>query len=312
MKNNNGGFASIIAIVVVAVVMVLWVMAFFTKLYSIDNGNVWVLVYRAWQNQKWVSETPLTPGYWFRSLWTESVQEYPVYQQFVIWTSSNKEGWVDDTSMIAKSKEWMVINVNTALSFTLDPVKIPDLYVRFKTNIETIQNNFIKNEVRKALNDVMTQYSAEDIYSVKQTEITGKVQKLLEDRLGPVGIIIQQYTINEANPPKAVVDAINQKMVVSQNAGTAEQQLRVVKMQAEQAVAKAKWEAEARIAAATAEAEAIKIQAQAIESQWGWNYVKLKWVEAWQAGGSKVPTYVTSNDGQSFLFNQNNIEKSTN
>ena len=64
-----------------------------------------------------------------------------------------------------------------------------------------------------------------------------------------------------------------------------------------------KFEKEQRIAQAQGEAEAIRIQAQAITQQGGESYVNLKWVEAWEKGGSKVPTTIIGEGGGSFLFN---------
>ena len=46
-------------------------------------------------------------------------------------------------------------------------------------------------------------------------------------------------------------------------------------------LAQVEYEAKQRITQATAEAEAIKIQASAIQSQGGKDYVALKWVEKW-------------------------------
>jgi regulator of protease activity HflC (stomatin/prohibitin superfamily) len=80
--------------------------------------------------------------------------------------------------------------------------------------------------------------------------------------------------------------------------------LEQVKYEAEQAVAQAKGQAESRIANATAEAEAIKIQAQAITSQGGKDYVELKRIEAWGKGGALVPnTLITGSDAGNFLLN---------
>jgi regulator of protease activity HflC (stomatin/prohibitin superfamily) len=65
-------------------------------------------------------------------------------------------------------------------------------------------------------------------------------------------------------------NAIEQKVKAEQEALTQKNKLEQVK-----------YEAEQRVAQATAEAKAILIQAQAIQSNGGQNYVNLKWIEKW-------------------------------
>lgn len=279
MRNNRGEI-SIIAVIVFIALLITGIVVT-SKMYYIEPGNVGVLVYKAGQNAKGVDDKPLTPGRGFRELFSEDVVEYPVYLQTAIWTKSPTEGSTEDQSITANSKEGMAVNIDTTLSYTLEPAKIPDLYVKFRTGIGVIQATYIRQSVRQAIQDVFGSYSAEDIYWPKKQEIIGKIQASLVKKLGTDGINIQQYTINETRLPQQIIEAINAKMASSQNAGKAEQELRTIKIQAEQAVAKAKWDAEARVAAAKAEAEAIRISAEAIRSQGGVEYVNLKAIEKW-------------------------------
>lgn len=268
------------------------------------------MIYKSGQNQKGVDPTPLTPGYGFRKLFTEDVKEYPVYQQTVVWTKAVTEGSTIDESITANSKEGLAINLDTSLSYTLEQSKVPDLYVKFHTDIVSIQETYIRNAVRSAIQEVFGEYSNEEIYGPKKQEISDKIKGVLVKNLSSDGFTITQFTINEVRMPTAIIDAINSKMAASQRAGQAEQELRVIKVQAEQAVAKAKGEADARVAQATAEAEAIKISASAIQSQGGADYVKLKWIEAWAAGGAKVPQIVSgANGGNNFLLQLDGLSK---
>lgn len=238
VSSNHKGFFGVVAGIVVFF-LVIGMISFFTKLYLISPGNVGVLIYKSGQNAKGVSDTVLAPGYGFRELYTEEVAEYPIFQQTAIWTKSAAEGSTDDQSISANSKEGMSINIDTTLSYTIEAAKVPDLYVKFRTDIGTIQSTYIRQTVRQAVQDVFSNYGAEDIYGPKKVEVITKIQAAITTKLAPDGFNVQQYTINEVRLPQQIIDAINAKMAASQNAGKAEQELRVIKVQAEQAVAKA-------------------------------------------------------------------------
>ena len=267
-----------------------------TKSYYINPGNVGVLIYKGGQNTKGVSEAPLTPGWGFRKLFTEGVEEYPTYLQTAIWTKSKTEGSVDDDSITVNSKEGVPVNIDVSVSYTLNSAKVPDIYVKYRSNIGTIQKSFLRQSVRQNVQDVFGGYSVEDIYGPKKQEIASLIQSKLIDSIGKDGFEFQQFTINETRLPNNIMDSINQKIQAGQDALKAEQTLKRIEIEAQQKVAEAKGNSEARIANAKAEAEAIKIQAEAVTSQGGADYVKLKAIEKWNGSvpsqmipGSTVP-----------------------
>ena len=70
------------------------------------------------------------------------------------------------------------------------------------------------------------------------------------------------------------------------------------KLKAEQDLERIKVEANSRIAQAKGEAEAISIQAQAIQSNGGANYVQLQWIEKWDG---KLPDTVVGADSKTLM-----------
>jgi regulator of protease activity HflC (stomatin/prohibitin superfamily) len=81
--------------------------------------------------------------------------------------------------------------------------------------------------------------------------------------------------------------AIESKVIATQN-----------KLKAEQDLERIKVEANSRIAQAKGEAEAISIQAQAIQSNGGANYVQLQWIDKWDG---KLPTTVLGGDTKTMM-----------
>ncbi len=134
MKNQRGSagvIATIVIIVLVIVAIMMW-----AEVYYVSPGNVGILVLKSGQNEKGVSDKPLSPGWGFRSLFTEDVFEYPTYLQTAIWTKSSQEGSKEDESITANTKEGLAVNMDVSISYTLDPNRIPDLYVKYRAEIQ--------------------------------------------------------------------------------------------------------------------------------------------------------------------------------
>lgn len=252
-----------------------------TKLYYVNPGNVGVLIQKGGQSAKGVADTPIQPGYGFRQLFTEDVEEYPTFLQTAIWTKSSAEGNTGDESITANSREGVAVSVDVSLSYTLDAIKVPDIYVKYRSDITGIQNTYLRQSVRQSVQDTFGDYSVEEIYGPKKQEIAGKVLAALVAGVGKDGFNFSQFTINEIRLPDAVMSSINQKIQAGQDALKAEQILKQKTVEAQQKVAEAKGNADARLTNAKAEAEAIKIQAAAIQSQGGADYVTLQAISKW-------------------------------
>ena len=236
-----------------------------TKVYYVSPGNVGVLIEKGGQTAKGVADTPLQPGWGFRKLFTEDVVEYPTFLQTAVWTKVTSEGNPSDESITANSREGLAVNLDTSISYTLEAAKVPDLYVKFRQEISSIQNSYVRQAVRQAIQDTFGSYSAEEIYGLKKQEIITKIQGQLVDKLKGDGFNIQQFTINEIRLPQSIVDSINQKIAAQQQSLKAEQDLKRIKIEAEQ-----------RVAQAESEAKAIKLQSEAANNE---KYVALKELE---------------------------------
>jgi len=266
---------------VIGAILVVMMFVGLAKIYYINPGNVGVLIYKSGQNAKGVSDTPLTPGWGFRKLFVEEVKEYPIFLQTAIWTKSSKEGRQDDESITANSREGVPVNIDISASYTLEAAKVPDIYVKYRSEIDAIQKTYLRQSIRQSVQDTFGNYSVEEIYGPKKQEIASKVMSALVEGVGKDGFNFSQFTINEVRLPANIMDAINKKIQSGQEALQAEQVLKKIQVEAEQRVAEANGNAEARLTNAKAEAEAIKIQAEAIQSQGGADYVQLKAIEKW-------------------------------
>lgn len=239
-----------------------------------------------------VRPEPITAGYYWRELFCEEVVEYPVSLQTLVLTRQPTEGSPLDDSITVTSSEGLPINVDVSMSFTIDNAKVPAIYTKYRAGVDNIKHVFMKQTVREGLQEVFARYTAEQLYSTKRQDARIEVQKMLVDRLGPEGFQVTQFTLNETRVPDQVVQAINGKVAMTQDAQKAEQEVRKTKAQAEQAVAAAEGQARAKRALAEAEAYYNTTVAKSLTPE----YVQYKALEKWNgelpqmmSGGGSVP-----------------------
>jgi len=187
----------------------------------------------------------------------------PIYQSIVKMDIKTQKYEADLT---AASKDLQTVSTKIAINYRVNSESVVEVYktIGLDYSVKVIQP--IEQEANKA---ITAQYTAEELVT-RREEVKNKMQELLTERLAPRGIKVEGMSIIDFDFSPSFNAAIELKVTAEQNALAAKNKLEQVKFEADQ-----------RIAQATAEAEAIKIQAQAIQSQGGANYVQLKWVEKW-------------------------------
>jgi regulator of protease activity HflC (stomatin/prohibitin superfamily) len=227
----------------------------------ISPGHVGILIHRAGGG---VDPNPLGSGLHIKNPLLTEIVEYPTYMQTMVLTKSPTEGSADNDEINVNSVEGQPLSLDVAVSFQLDPARVPLLYTTFRTDINTIQHGYIRQAVRQVLQEVVGQEKIADIIGPKKSEATARADSMLGARLAPYGIQVKQFTINELRPPASVVEAINQKNVVQQQALTAQNELQKNQFQASGDSIKAAGHAKALTIEAKAQAEANTLLAQSI------------------------------------------------
>jgi regulator of protease activity HflC (stomatin/prohibitin superfamily) len=210
-----------------------------------------------------VDPTPLSPGLHARNPLTTGIEEYPTFMQTVVLTRGNGQGGQNDEINV-NSVEGQPLSLDVSMSFELDPGKVPSLYSTFRTDIGTIQHGYVKQAIRQSLQEVVGNEEIAAIIGPKKFEVTSRVSRLLEQRLSPYGIIVKQFTINELRAPPSVIEAINQKNVMQQQALTAQNELQKNQFQAQGDSIKAAGRAKAILAEAEAQSKANRLLAESI------------------------------------------------
>src|SRR5829696_2153624 len=227
----------------------------------INPGHVGILIHRAGGG---VDPRFMSPGLHPRNPILSQIEEYPIYMQTLVLTRGNTEGSRGNDEINVNSVEGQPISLDVSMSFELDPTRVPALYQTFRTDIETIQHGYLKQSIRQSLQEIVGTEPIADVIGPKKAEVVNQTQARISQRLAPFGIVVKQFTINELRAPQGVIDAINTKNVMQQQALTAQNELQKNQFQAQGDSIKAAGRAKAITAEAEAQARANQLLAASI------------------------------------------------
>ena len=184
---------------------------------------------------------------------------------------------------ISYSKDIQTVDVGVALNLHLNPEAIVKLYKEIGIDYNS---RIILPAIQESVKAIIAKYTAQELVE-KREEVKAGIRTELLQRLNERYLIVDDFSITNFDFSQAYEQAIEAKQTAQQNALKAENDLRRIKIEAEQ-----------RIAQARAEAEAIRISAEAIRNQGGAEYVNLKAVEKWNG---VLPTQMIPNATVPFI-----------
>jgi regulator of protease activity HflC (stomatin/prohibitin superfamily) len=241
---------------------------FLLRVTRIEAGHVGVVINLAGQ-QRGASEIPIRTGWVIYSPLSTQIIEFPTYVQTVKWTKDLSEGHPVNEEMGFNSKEGMEIFVDVSLSYAIEPVKVPDFYVKYRVgDMDVFTHGILRDVVRNSLNEVASTYVVEDIYGEKKAEFLGKVQSMIEQKMAPVGVGVQQFGfIGAPRVPSVIATAITAKAQAIQQAERARNELQTTQAEAAKKIAEAEGEAKALVTRAQGEADANRIRQNSLTPQ---------------------------------------------
>jgi regulator of protease activity HflC (stomatin/prohibitin superfamily) len=245
-----------------------------TTITYVNPGYVGIVIHRAGGG---VDKTPLGPGLHLRNPLTTGIEEYPVFMQTLVLAKSASEGSYSNEEINVNSKEGQPISLDVSMSFELDQDKAPGLYSTFRRDITTIQHGYVKQSIRQALQEVIGNEEIAAVIGPKKAEAVNQTQMLLSQRLAQYGLLVKQFTINELRAPPAVIEAINQKNVMQQQALTAQNELQKNTFQAQGDSIKAAGQAKAILSLAESQAKANDLLSRSITA----NLVQYEMAKKW-------------------------------
>lgn len=173
----------------------------------------------------------------------------------------------------AASSDLQVVHASISINYHFDPQKLAEIYAQTHFDVE---DRIIKPRIQETLKAVCAKHSAEDLI-INRATAKQEIDGILKNDLRRYNIAVEDVQLTQFQFSHEFNRAIEAKQTEAQNALKAKNILERIKIESEQ-----------RIAQAKGEAEAIRIQAEAIRSQGGAEYVQLKWIEKWNGQPPRV------------------------
>jgi regulator of protease activity HflC (stomatin/prohibitin superfamily) len=267
-KKRAGPYVKLVAFGVGALLVLLLLGVFLLRVTRIEAGHVGVVINLAGQ-QRGASEIPVRTGWVVYSPLSTQIIEFPTYVQTVKWTKDLSEGHPINEEMGFNSKEGMEIFVDVSLSYAIEPAKVPDFYVKYRVgDMDVFTHGILRDVVRNSLNEVASTYAVEDIYGEKKAEFLGKVQTTIEQKMTPVGVVVQQFGfIGAPRVPAVIATAITAKAQAIQQAERARNELQTTQAEAAKKIAEAEGDAKSLVTRAQGESDANRIRQNSLTPQ---------------------------------------------
>ena len=183
----------------------------------------------------------------------------------------------------AGTKDLQQVHTDIVVQYRLNAAKVPHIYKEFGLNVD---DKVLGPGINEAFKSITGHYTSEELIT-KRDEVSLAITEHLRAKMAPFNIDVSGVSLVNFGFSPEYQKAIESKVIATQN-----------KLKAEQDLERIKVEANSRIAQAKGEAEAISIQAQAIQSNGGANYVQLQWIDKWDG---KLPTTVLGGDTKTMM-----------
>jgi len=185
--------------------------------------------------------------------------------QNAVWTKANDEGSPTDESVTFNSSEGAMVNTDIALSYQMDPEKIPNIFVNLRQDADYITHTYMRGKARDALNRLSSEVKVTEIFGSGKQKLLLDTKKELERELGDLGFKIDMIAfIGQMRVDPIVEQSINMTISASQKAIEAQNKVLQSKAEADQKIEDARGEAESISLVAKAKADANRLLTESL------------------------------------------------
>lgn len=263
---------------------------FFTCRERIQPGYVGVKI-NYWGSSAGVSPDYVREGVVFYVPMVQNIEQYPTYEHVVNWTKEITPESPTDESIVISDKNGAVISADLALSLKFIPEKVPVLYQRTRKTHSEIIHSYLRILVRGKINRETEKLDIVQIFGEERSKMLDRALKSLNSDLEGLGIVIDTMDFQgELRVSESVKSSIERVIVARQQSIEAEQKVKQIMAEADQAKAKAEGDSEAILINAKKQAEANNVLTQSLTPE----LIKYKAVEKWdgvlpRVSGDAVP-----------------------
>lgn len=209
-----------------------------------------------------VNMTPLTEGFHFVNP-ISSVRDVDMRLQRATLQGAN-----------ASTKDLQVVHTDIVVNYRLNANQTAHIYKDFGLNLD---DKLLGPAINESFKAITAHFNSEELIT-KRDIVSSEIKQELQDKVGKYGIDVSEISLVNFGFSPEYQKSIEAKVIATQE-----------KLKAEQDLQRIQVEAKSRIAQAEGEAKAIAIQAQAIQTNGGEQYVRLQAIEKWDG---KLPNYM--------------------
>jgi regulator of protease activity HflC (stomatin/prohibitin superfamily) len=228
----------------------------------VDAGHVGIKV-NLTGNSRGVSKYEYKTGWVLYNTWTETMYEFPTYQQHIEFGQQQ-----------VITKGGFPADIKPSFNYSLKPNAVGDMFQNLRLPIKDVEQGWLKNAIVGAVNDVANTWEVDSIFGHRQafesaivSECNIRLSKWFE---------VSQMRSNII-PPDALQDAIVAKTRSVQQAEASIQQALAAKADGERKIAVAKADSAETIINASAAAKAIQLKQDKLSPL----YIEyIKWTNA--------------------------------
>jgi hypothetical protein len=227
-------------------------------------------------DQRGVSSYQYKTGWVVYNTWTEQVLEFPTYQQHIEY---------ENQGVILKGG--FSASIKPTFNYSLKEDAIGEMFVNLRKDIREVEQNWLKNAIIGAVNDVANTWEVDSIFNHRQ-QFESSIVVECNKRLSKWFNVSQLRT--NIVPPESLQEAIIAKTRAIQQAEAAEQQALTAFADGKRKIAVARADSAETIIQANALALSIKIKQNQLSPLYI-EYIK------WNAWDGKLPTTVAGGSG---------------
>ncbi len=227
--------------------------------------------------------TEVTGIVWFNPVVTE-IHEFPLFVQNAVFTKDTQEGSINNDEIRVTTNDGLVVSMDVSINYRIAEDKATDIFIKYRKPLDEISRTILRNYLRDSYNKSANHYSAEEIYTKKNSFIS-KADSLFTTDLGREGFVVEKVVLlNELRLPKTIKIAIDRKIEANQIAQQKKNELEQAKADAFKQIEKQKGEAQALKIKADAERYAFEQKQKSLTSL----LLQQQFIEKWDG---KLPIY---------------------
>ncbi|AYV48343.1 stomatin/prohibitin-like protein [Caulobacter flavus] len=235
---------------------------------TVEPGNVGVKI-KTLGSGAGVAPEALPARWYFRGI-GEKIVQFPVIQRTYSYTRDRDERGNENEELSFSDNTGLPMTADVSVTLQVNPASAPMLYQTYRLTFDQLLDGPIRNDVRSAIAAETEKVSVETLYSGGRQMVVQKALARVSNKWARHGVAVSQMDwIGSIRYPSAVVDRMQEKTKLEQEALAAKALEAKETALANAAIAKARGEAEAiRIKGEAIRANPQVLQQQAIEK---WN-----------------------------------------